>query len=83
MLSAMKKKHNGAILQLFVVAMIVNIMWFSSTAAAVPSPDLWARWQAQTPNSTRFVDHSHADAVLGKRVGHRTTAEEVEELTAD
>jgi hypothetical protein len=66
MLSAMGKKHNWAIIWLFVVTMIGNIMWFSSTATAVPSPDLWTRWQAQTPDSTRIVDHSPWDMLLKK-----------------
>jgi hypothetical protein len=66
MLSAMGKKHNWAIIWLFVVTMIGNIMWFSSTATAAPSPDLWTRWQAQTPDSTRIVDHSPWDMLLKK-----------------
>jgi hypothetical protein len=62
----MGKKHNWAIIWLFVVTMIGNIMWFSSTATAAPSPDLWTRWQAQTPDSTRIVDHSPWDMLLKK-----------------
>jgi hypothetical protein len=62
----MGKKHNWAIIRLFIVAMIFNIMWFSSTAAGAPSPDLWARWQAQRSDSTRIVDYSPWDMLLKK-----------------
>ncbi len=52
-------------LRLFIACFFVTFLWLSPASAA-PSPDLWPRWQARTPDSAEVVDHSPWNMLLKK-----------------
>ena len=61
------KSYPKTSLQLWMaVAVFISTLLCLSPVSAAPSPDLWPRWQAQTPDSTRIVDHSPWEIMLKK-----------------
>jgi hypothetical protein len=52
---------------LFAIVFACINLWMHPASAA-PSPDLWPRWQAHSPESTQIIDHSLWDMLLKKYV---------------
>ncbi|MBM3951846.1 MAG: DUF547 domain-containing protein [Rhodospirillales bacterium] len=48
------------------LAAFVAVLALAATAAAAPRAELWPRWTAHDPTSTRSVDHSDWDTLLAR-----------------
>ncbi len=59
------KRYNYSLNYLLATLLVCSIFWTDSAKAA-PSADLWPLWQASDENSTQIVDHSLWDAILVK-----------------
>ncbi len=63
MANTMSYKKISLQLWLTVAAFIATLFYLSSAAAA-PAPDLWPRWQTHVADDTRVIDHSLWDKML-------------------